>query len=271
MKNQLFAICCIVSIALFPCMNYKYVHVVKKDGSVADAKGLVFVPVGNELLKNKPFYEQMLKDQKLEINSSSEISKINDYGVTLVYLGRYQEAKKVFRNIEKKAPGYYSTAANLGTIYELLGKNDSAYLWIKKGISINPASHDSSEWIHLSILKFKKNTSDTVLTSNKLIFTDFGTDSLPSSTLPIAKLNSIKKQLYYQLCERMTFVQPKDRIVAQLLFDLANIVSITDDLTSALEIYKLAHKYGFDNQVFRTRVEKMQNIQNKALSKKKFK
>lgn len=268
MKKQYFVFILSSFLIMFPCLNYK-IHVVKKDGSVEGSDALAYLPKGLELVKNKAFYEQLLKEQKLDYNSFSDISKVNDYGVTLVYLGRYEEAKKVFKSIEKRNPGYYSTAANLGTIYELLGKNDSAYYWIKKGYNINPASHDSSEWIHVNILKFKTNKIDTVLNGKKLIRTDFGVDSMPKTTLSAVKLNRLKRHIYYQLDERISFISPKDKIMAQLLFDLGNAVALTDDITSALAIYRLAYGYGFDSDLFRRRIKMFENIQQKGLAKLK--
>jgi hypothetical protein len=57
--------------------------------------------------------------------------------------------------------------------------------------------------------------------------------------------------LYYQLNERVSFVKPKDKIVAQLLFDLGNISYLMREKEEAAETYKLAKEYGFNKPVLK--------------------
>src|SRR6478609_5380234 len=88
--------------------------------------------------RSEKYYAAWQKDHNL--------NDYSDYGAMLVYLGEYEKAKNIFIEIEGIEPNRYSTAANLGTIYELLGKNDLALEWIRKAVSIDPMSHASSEW-----------------------------------------------------------------------------------------------------------------------------
>ena len=44
----------------------------------------------------------------------------------------------------------------------------------------------------------------------------------------------------------MTFIKPKDKIVAQLLFDLSNVTFLLGDFLVATKDYELAIDYGFD-------------------------
>ena len=53
------------------------------------------------------------------------------------------------KNWLKKYPNEYVVIANLGTTYELMGNNEKALEYIKKGMKLNPRSHNGSEWIHV--------------------------------------------------------------------------------------------------------------------------
>ena len=191
--------------------------------------------------------------------ATGSIEDLSDYGAVLVYNGDYVKAKIIFQSIEAAKPKLYATSSNLGTTYELLGQNDSAYYWIKKALSINPASHDSSEWIHLKILEAKihKANPETILNL------DFGTKEKPEYNHNL-NIDTLRTQLYFQLTERLSFVKPKEAIVAQLLFDLGNISAQTDDVSTALDIYKMAEMYGYSSAVLEKRKAYFQKLQNRA-------
>jgi len=44
---------------------------------------------------------------------------------------------------------------DLGTAYELAGKNEPALRWIREGLRRNPNSHKGTEWLHVKILEAK--------------------------------------------------------------------------------------------------------------------
>jgi tetratricopeptide (TPR) repeat protein len=176
----------------------------------------------------------------------------SDYGVVLVYLGRYEEAKAVFLAIEARQPGRYATAANLGTVYELLGHNEKALHWIQQAVRINPASHHGSEWIHVNILKAKIQ-GDQAINSQFLLGTDFGSAATPVATESLANVTKLRNALYFQLSERMGFIKPKDKIMGQLLFDLGNSYALTSDVESALEVYQVAKQYGYESSTLTNR------------------
>lgn len=197
------------------------------------------------------------------------IKDYNDFGAMLMYCGQYQRAQKVFVEIEAKKPGLYATAANRGTVEELLGNDKEAYRWIKRALEINPDSHHGSEWIHLKILEAKveaKDNPDYYLKHN-ILGLDFGQDKIPVKKTK-RDLHQTKKQLYYQLAERMTFIPPKDPIVAQLLFDAGNITAIIDDVKTALDIYEQAREYGYSGQLIDIREKYFQQLQKKAADKR---
>lgn len=61
--------------------------------------------------------------------------------------------------------------------------------------------------------------------------------------------------LYYQLNERISFVKPKEAIVAQLLFDLDNLAFLRNDFSLALADYQDAQKYGYSGKLIADRIK----------------
>jgi len=134
-----------------------------------------------------------------------------------------------------------------------MGKNKKAYEWIKKSIEIDSKSHKGSEWLHLKILEAKiKNLKE--VSGEFLINTTFGLETNPKTKLSKEELEKLEKALYYQLNERITFIKPKDQIVAVLLFELGNIALLTKDYLSTSEIYQLSKTYGFQNELVNKRI-----------------
>ncbi len=197
-----------------------------------------------------------LKAKKLyaDYQISGSINDWSDYAAALIYLGDFAEAKKIYDEIEKQTPGLYTTASNLGTLYELNGKLDSAMFWIKKSMKINQESHGGSEWIHLKILEYQlyKYQDKSVLDLN------FGYGAIPENPLGY-DLRELKEHLSHQLKERSNFVKPTNRIVGSLYFDLGNITAQSDDLETALECYEAATEYGFESVIMDWRMERCLN------------
>ena len=245
----------------FACLNESRI-LINGQTTISDEESLV--PHGHLSYQNRKAYEKELIKLYNSWNKDKQIEDYSDYGVVLVYLGEYDKALKVFQEIEKIKPGLYATAANMGTTYELLGNNLMAYKWIKKGIEIDPNSHDGSEWLHLKILEIKIK-GKYLLNSKFLIGLDFGNSLIPKSELSEEKLNDLKYQIYFQLNERVSFIKPKDEIIALLLFELGNICSITDDATSAYRIYKRAEEYGYSSPIFLERFKNVSDLQNSLI------
>lgn len=220
------------------------------------------VPIGRDHTEDdaKAHFNEQLNYLDSVWKADKKIDDYSDYGVYLIYLGRYKEAKEIYQQIEKDHPGRYSTAANIGTIYELLGQNDSALYWIKRAIQIDPTSHLESEWLHAKILEAKIN-GDHSVTSQFLIGASFGNDVKPQTTLNDNELNKLRQAMFYQLEERMSFIKPEDKIVGLLLFELGNITALTRDVTIALRIYDKAVEYGFVTDVLKKRYEHFLSLQ----------
>ena len=216
---------------------------------------------------------QKSKELLSSYKKTNSIETYSDYAAALIYLGKYEEAKTIYLEIEKRAPNLYTTASNLGTLYELTGKVDSALIWIKKSVELNPESHRGSEWIHIKILEYKRSKTSNIQSS--ILELDFGNKELPANPNNY-DLDQLKEHIWHQLAERTTFVKPKNEIVGNIYFDLGNILAQTRNLESALESYEAAKEYGFESTLMKQRIETMQKmttpakIQNTRDSSKSF-
>jgi tetratricopeptide (TPR) repeat protein len=171
-----------------------------------------------------------------------------------VLQGKYEEAIQLYHRIEKISPNRYATAANLGTAYELVGQNEKALKYIQKAVRLNPDSHNHSEWIHVNILKVKIKGA-AFYTSDFLINTNFGEENEPKTNLSTKELHTLADALYFQLNERISFIKPKNKIVAQLFFDLGNIAMLSGDLNDAKQDFTKAKEYGFNMPIIEDRIK----------------
>lgn len=69
------------------------------------------------------------------------------------------------------------------------------------------------------------------------------------------ELFQLERTLFYQLNERISFIKPKDKIVAVLLFELGNIKLHKNKLNDAQKIYLKAKEYGFNDALIDQRLE----------------
>lgn len=251
----LFIFFCFIS--SFGCINGETKILSNSRVLYEDAEG--FVPRGHDFSPEKELKEILLSLKK-DYEKTQNIEYLSDQGVILIVLGKYQEAIDLYKKIESIKPGRYSTASNIGTAYELIGNNEEALKWIRKAVEIDPKSHFGSEWIHVNILKSKVEGKE--ITSKFLIGQDFGSDKIPQSNLDLAQLELLKQQIFYQLNERISFVKPKDEIVARLLFDLGNIAYLMGENQDALEDFKLAKDYGFNDPT----IEQRLNLKPKTIN-----
>ncbi|WP_026209851.1 tetratricopeptide repeat protein [Cytophaga aurantiaca] len=226
-----------------------------KDGTVVsmDLRGehSKYIPMGYLIFNS----DKALKRLDSLWKTTKDVDYLSDYAVVLIFQHEYKKARDIYLKIEKIKPDQYATAANLGTAYELLGDNNNALKWIRKSVQINPASHDSSEWVHVNILEAKIK-GDKFYTSDFLLKTNFGNDSIPVSALSNTELIKLSDALAFQLNERVYFTNPldNDKIVAQLLFDLANVLTLLENKKDALAVYKIARKYGYSGPLLDSRM-----------------
>lgn len=155
----------------------------------------------------------------------------NDYAAALIHLGEVKPALAILVRIEQTKPGLYATATNLGTAYELVGRNEHALSWIRAGIRRNPESHHGSEWLHLAILQTKLAMAKdpASLRSHSVLGLDFGAGAVPRMPVRFPLDNRRKpldavgtrSAIHIQVAERLQFVAPPEPIVGDLLFDYA--------------------------------------------------
>lgn len=177
----------------------------------------------------------------------------NAIAVALIHLGKTERALNILEKLEKKAPGSYYVAANLGTAYELVGDNERAYQWIAESIKRNPQSHFGTEWLHLEILKAKqaiKEDPKWIETNSVLginwasVGNDLSKIKANGHNNTVYNADAIIRALEYQLHERTEFVKPTDPTVASLLYDLSHLVRHSRSAEHGDLVLAAAHTYG---------------------------
>lgn len=178
-------------------------------------------------------------------------------GVKELLSGNPAQAIAIFQQEETGNPGRYTTAANLGTAFELHGDLDSALKWIQEGIRRNPDSHFGTEWLHVEILKTR-----IKLRENPRYLHDHHVIPLPDSftkatTIRIGEqdhfVQMIAQAIHYQLLERMVFVKAPDPVVADLLFTYGRIESQISIVESARRLLIMSYNYGIADPSIITR------------------
>ena len=161
----------------------------------------------------------------------------SDIAVNLGYLGRYQEALDILKKLQAAHPEDYTIAANLGTTYELLGKNDLALQFIKKGLQLNPESHEGSEWVHVKILeaKIKMAGAPDWIYNNRVLGTGVKFDSKEAETL-----NDMAWDVEYQLQERVPFTPFPDALLANVFDELGDLYATQQSVELAYIAYDFA-------------------------------
>lgn len=241
----------LISFKSFACLNWE-IKTLKNKVEVYRDNAHSFVPRGHQF-KIKDF-PGLILDLEKEYKKTNDIDYLSDKGYVLIIQGKYDEALKLYLEIEKIKPNRYSTASNIGTLYELMGENQKAYEWIQKSIKINPNSHEGSEWLHLKILeaKIKKIKNPT---GEFFIGTNFGSEIVAKTNLSDEELTKLQDAIFFQLNERISFIKPKDQIISILLFELGNIASMNENVFSETsEIFELSRKYGFQSNVLNERL-----------------
>ncbi|WP_415327410.1 tetratricopeptide repeat protein [Chryseobacterium sp. MMS23-Vi53] len=203
-------------------------------------------------------YRRMASDDLKEYEKTKDIDRYLDYATSLVYLGKYDKAIKIFKEIELKNADKYEVFSNLGTAYELSGDNENALKYISKALAINKESHHGSEWIHIKILEYKLGR----ITLENLLGSNFGNNEIPETKLSDEELDKFVEDLSYQLSERTQFVKPTNEIVGKLYFELGNALALhsNSDVENTLEAYEFAKKYGYSNKLLEKRFTYFQNL-----------
>lgn len=219
----------------FACLN-EY-HVSKYGKESVDAFALVNISFHKQ--QNKPEIEERLADLLKEVPKTEQdiLENQNDIAVCYIRLGRLDEADKILAALLKKHPTDYSVVVNLGTLYELQGKNQKALDYIRKAIAINPDSHDGSEWFHIRVLEFKlKNVPGNTIVGRDIL----NLRSLKGSNTDIAN------QVRYQLEERIPFTPSPNLMMAKILQEYGDYLADSITIRGAYVIYEIGMDYDKD-------------------------
>lgn len=181
----------------------------------------------------------------------------NDKALTYLRLGKTVEAINILERLEKEKPNEYNVIANLGTAYELAGRNKEALDYIKKAMTLNTNSHHGSEWFHIQILEAKL--------QNK------ATDWWISH--PVLKTSSLSKDpetiisdIVYQLKERLPFTPRPDLMMAAVLKEAGEFLIKHDKLQQSWILFKIGEEYDAEKKLnlatsIRSLEKKMKDLQ----------
>ena len=204
--------------------------------------------------QNREYWEKVKADIERQNRQYPFRANANNLAVALIHLGEIKPAIALLEDAERKSPGQYETAANLGTAYELDGENQKALSWIKEGVNRKNESHYGTEWLHVKILEAKLalEKDQNWLKHNSILAMNLQNgDAAQLSAKPVTDFRGAQKPLVeiedalvYQLHERLEFVPAPDLVVADLLLDLSRVFSITRTTEHRNQIRNLALKYG---------------------------
>jgi len=203
---------------------------------------------------------------EFQFRDDPSLEHTNDLAVGRMLTDRHAEAIELLEDAEKRFPGRAVVAANLGTVYELMGRDEEALRWIREGVRRDPEEHQGSEWLHVKILEAKLALEQDPrwLETHTVLGVEFGTGELPRmpSSMPAGETGksrttiAVNDAIEYQLLERTTFVRPPDPIIADLYAargDLAYASARAGELrvfiADPADMYKAALRYGATNKV----------------------
>lgn len=230
----------------------------------------LYMDHNNRLPFGHNFFDGQFEQIKFRLDSiykkTKDIAYLSDKGLVLILQKKYNEALELYLNIEKTHPNRYSTASNIGTIYELIGENEKALEWINKSIKINSKSHNESEWLHSKILEAKIK-GENFYTSEFILGVNFGNEEMPITDLNKSEIDKLYKSIFYQLNERISFIKPKEKIIAMLLFELGNLSMIKNEYKIANDLYKKSMEYGLKSDLL---IKRMHFVNERQIKKNKF-
>jgi tetratricopeptide (TPR) repeat protein len=236
MKSFYTIILLTVSFYSFACLNEE--HVTKSGKSTIDAFSLRDLRFYKK--HNQTTLELALKNLLSEKPSTPDdiLSTQNSIAIIYIKLGKLKEAEEILLELLKKHPKNYSVTINLGTLYELQGKNTQALEFIKKAVAINPESHSGSEWFHIKILEFKlRNLPEDKITSQNIL--DLYSRKEPAT--------NIAYDVSYQLQERIPFTPAPNLLIAKVMQELGDYLADSVSIKGAYVIYETGMDYDRDN------------------------
>lgn len=165
---------------------------------------------------------------------------IADYAAMLVKAGCSEEAVPVLQHLLKDHPDEYNLYANLAVAYELLGQPDTALVYLKTSMKLNPSSHEKSEWAHKQILEYvvnqKGNNSD--FSAGKVLNIKETPDEYTNE--------NTGDQIVYQLRERIPLTPAPNELLSRVIEETAIFYRRNISLEWALQFYAISIAYVSD-------------------------
>ncbi|MBD0254239.1 MAG: hypothetical protein ICV83_00860 [Cytophagales bacterium] len=221
----------------FGCIN-EY-HVTLKGDVVHDYEGLPRFVRAFDREACRKYLDTVDLDHPEQYNFKQQ----SDIAVQLARLGEYGPSLRMLQRLYRQHPGEYALAANLGTLYELNGKPDSALFYIRRGMALNPTAHQGSEWVHVRILQAKLNgQKDPDWLAHHAVLGIHGGAKKDTLEGYYPYLDTVM-HITYQLQERIPFTPAPDRLMARLLNEYADLLARELSMESAFTAYQMALVY----------------------------
>jgi tetratricopeptide (TPR) repeat protein len=234
MKPYLLFVLFCVSTKTFACLNLYVVNEDGRAGVYEDYPPFRIIMSVERDLNSLKMYEGFIKEGK------SGHNYISNYAVYLIKLGRHKEALSIFTKLVSKHPKEYELLANLATAYELNGKLDSAYEYMKLSLQINPSSHKNSEWFHLRFLEAALKAKDK---GSKV-------ESLNILKLDTETAQSVGYEISHQLKERLPLTSAPNPLLSKAVEETADFYKKNISIDWSIKLYAIAIGYS-DNETTR--------------------
>jgi tetratricopeptide (TPR) repeat protein len=184
---------------------------------------------------NAPLNERHLISTEKNLKKDKSYKTLSDYAVRLTKVGKFKESLEILKELGKKYPNEYQIISNLGTSYELNGELDSPLKYIRKGLKLNPLSHDKSEWVHERILitKLELTENPNYLDSNTIL----------NISEKDTNYHLLAHQVSIQLRERFPYCPPSNIIMQNLLIELGDIYVNSNSVLFGICLYRISRDY----------------------------
>ncbi len=164
----------------------------------------------------------------------------NDKALAWLRMGKTADAIAILEQLEKEKPREYKVIANLGTAYELAGRNKEALQYIRRSMQLNSQSHQGSEWFHIQVLeaKLQNKPADWWINHPVIHFNQLQKDA-----------ETIISDMVYQLKERLPFTARPDLIMAAILRDAAGYIREQEKWQQEWVLLRIAAEYDTDKKL----------------------
>ena len=164
----------------------------------------------------------------------------NDKALASLRMGKTEEAIAILEQLNKEKPNEYKVIANLGTAYELAGRNKEALQYIRRAMQLNSQSHQGSEWFHIQVLeaKLQNKPANWWINHPVLHFDQLQKDE-----------ETIISDVVYQLKERLPFTPRPDLMMAAILRDAAAYIRKQKKWQQEWVLLRIGAEYDTDKKL----------------------